>query len=284
MSLNGGIVVAIAQILCVQDPAGRIQRIHGGIDPDLRQRTRQHDDGVQVTECSRWCRICEVVGRFFKTMRDSQLYKIKSYSNNKQIKLRQTYSGPSLAGNVNIFATDLTVLFGNPHITHFTENMAGLTIYVQGTSTPRTISAVDEEKQQITLTVAATTAGNDLTYSIQDKYQIDPPGLYVMTINPTPTETDKVITIDYTAIHTDLTGDDDEPMIPRQFHYLIEDGSAIPLARIAGEDAETVSMMKRDYERELLLSIMVHDDPLDGSFVDEARPDPLRHRRTGIAR
>ena len=53
----------LAQELGIQDPAGAVERIHRGIDPELGDRAGQHYRCVQVREGGRRSGVREVVGR-----------------------------------------------------------------------------------------------------------------------------------------------------------------------------------------------------------------------------
>jgi len=218
------------------------------------------------------------VGRYFKTKRNGQLYKVADVADSTHLSLQQEYTGPANAGLVTIPSEDLTIVYGNPHVTNWTEDMTGENIRLEGTTTVRKISAVDPLRQVITLTAVADQAGADLMYSIQDGYQVDPPGRYQLIITPTPTEDDLNISVDFNAIHTALTGNDDVPLIPETFSSVIIDGASYRYKRNDGWDRETYIDEKGDYENGIA-HMLISEDAMGGGISDTIEPDTARLRK-----
>jgi len=223
------------------------------------------------------------VNRFFKTDRDGELYRVKAFVDITTLTLAQEYRGRSVAGRVQTFTEDLTIVHGDVGVTNFTEDMTGLRMQVEGNGTNTfEIDTVDEIKQLITLVSAVTAAGSDLIYSIQDTFEIDPPGLYILQVFPTPTVVDDTIVVQYNALHTDLTGDSDQPLIPRNFHQTIVFGATAEVMRITNWPSNsTIQMYERRYERGVA-SMQTNDDPLGTAIHYSAEPDVVRHQRTNL--
>jgi hypothetical protein len=161
--------------------------------------------------------------------------------------------------------------------------MVGLLIKIEGTTTNRTISAVDVDKQKITLTADADTAGNDLMYSIQDNYSVDPAGIYKLILTNASEVDDDVIAVNYRAWQTELTGDQDKPLIPAQFHHVIVLGATVEWLSVDGEDAQTVNRLESKFER-AVRAMLINEDVMGEATDDAIEPDVVRHKRTANAR
>ena len=235
-----------------------------------------------------------VVGRFFKSMRDGELYEIDSIVSATELKLKQEYTGSSQAGRVQVGQqdqtgswVDLDLVFGSPNLTNFREGMIGYTIYLQdgtnsGSYIERKIIDVDEYQQILTLETNADNEGTALFYSIQDAYEIDPLQ-YVIFLQPIPEEDDLVISIPYEAVQTPLTGDNDTPLIPFQHHQAITAGAIAEYYSI--ESSQIVDLNFWSAKAAKGAAHMWLKDNKYGSAHQKAiRPDVVRTRRTTIAR
>jgi hypothetical protein len=159
--------------------------------------------------------------------------------------------------------------------------MIGKLIAIGGTN--YTISAVDVDKQELIVTSNITTTGAMLSYSIQDTYEIDPAGQYVLEFFPAIPEDDKDIEIEYYAFQTPLTGDYDVSLIPSKYDNAIIYGSAIIYGAMDGSelfDRDAYVAMYQD----ALQTMANTDDPLDMAFDISSEPDIVRLQETSIVR
>lgn len=223
-----------------------------------------------------------IVGRFFKTGRDGQVVRIKSFSDAEHLRLSQAFGGRSQAGKVNIYTDNLARVVGNPHVTNFTEDMIGLQIRFGGTEDNNVISSVDTLRQVLVLTANAIYgAGTDLEFSVQDTYEIDPPGVNILKLYPAPTEDDQIITIDYYATYTPLVGWNSVPIIPQRWHAAIVHRATMLFGSFEGSDAADMNLHQNAYQN-ILLNMQGNDDPLDGLYPYSIEPDPVRHETLRI--
>jgi len=218
-----------------------------------------------------------VVGRYFKAERDAQSYRIRSYTDSKNIELSQKFAGKSQGGTINIYSDALDRVVGNVHVTNFTENMIGHRMQIGSATATDIIQSVDELRQVIMLTADSNNGeGTDLSFSIQDNYEIDPAGVQVLKIYPVPTEDDLVITIDYMAGHTDLMGNYATPIIPQRWHAILVHKATMLYGLMENSDAADISWHSKAYEQ-LLFNMMGTDDPLSEMYPFSVQPDPVRH-------
>jgi len=229
-----------------------------------------------------------VVGRFFKSKRDGEIYRVRSISDALTIQLMQDFKGKSQAGRVSIYGNgttsgDLSIVYGSPNVTNFTADMTGRYINIQGQAAPIEIASVDVLRQRLTLVTPVTVQGTDLIYSVQDDYEIDPPGQFILQILPESADDITDISVDYIAIQTDMTSDYDVPIVPVQFHQVIQFGAVAEAMRITNwPDANTISMYEQRYENGIV-SLMGYD-PLGSAVEITAEPDVLRLGRSGVVR
>jgi len=212
-----------------------------------------------------------MVGRFFKTQRDGEIYRIKAVNSTTQLTLDQPYGGASQAGTVSIYDGALTTVEGSPYITNFRSDMRGLRIKIEGNTNTFQITNVNVEEQLLTIDSNAN-AGRNLKYSIQDKYEIDPPNVYILEVYPAPSEDNKIIKVNYYALHPPLTGDYDEPRIPREYHNLIVYGAILEYASSEGADTIDLSDIRQFY-KEGIIQMLNNEDPVESM---DSVPDMVR--------
>lgn len=225
----------------------------------------------------------EMVGRFFKSDRDGEIYRVSRYVNADEVELDQEYGGRSQAGRVSVYDSNLKIVYGNPHITNFTEDMQGLLINIEGNASPIQIASVDVNNQKITLE-GDSAAGEGLIFSIQDAYQIDPPGSYILNFENNISENDKVIAVKYYAFQPSLVGPYDTPyLIPVRFHQVILYHAIVEYA-LLDEEANTKVAMFESRASKGLANMLNNSDPLEPGYKYGSEPDRVRLSRTDIAR
>jgi len=218
-----------------------------------------------------------VVGRFFKTTRDDQLIRIKAYTDATHIELSSEYNGRSLAGTVNIFDDNLERVVGSPHVTNFKEDMIGKRIQIGSATDTNVIESVDEITQVVMLyNDTKSGAGEDLRFSVQDTYEIDPPGIKVLKVYSAPSEDDKVLTVDYYAGYTPLAGWYSVPVIPQNYHAAIVHLATLIYGSMEGSDASDKNTHQSSYNN-ILLNMLGLSDPFDETYPYGVEPDPVRH-------
>ena len=220
-----------------------------------------------------------LVSRFFRTREDGELYKIKSYDALTQITLRQNYGGDTQAGLVQIAgatADEQKIVYGIPGVTHFKSWMAGRLIRIAAANYQ--ISSVDEELQRLVL-ASAGPVGQDQPYSVQSYYEIDPPGTKVLTIYTTPDEDDKDIVIRYYAFQPEITSDFTIPVIPSNFHQLIQYGMIVEYGATEATEIVNLNRYERLY-REGIAVFLNNSDPLGTSVDDVEEYDKFRELPT----
>jgi hypothetical protein len=228
----------------------------------------------------------EVVGRFFKTLMDGELYRIAEYTDVTHINLAQEYGGRMQAGRVNVYGDtddEKKVVYGNIHTTNFQEWMIGKYIQIEGNgNTTFTIETVDEERQKLTVD-SASEAGEDLVFSIQDDYQIDPPGYSILRLFGTPDEDNKQITVDYYASHLPLTGPLDVPLIPQRFHHVLV--SAAIETYLSENPVEGVTLDNARMRKDAgIQKMLLFEDTIADATHESVEPDYVRLGRSSLVR
>lgn len=223
----------------------------------------------------------DMVGRFFKASRDGEIYKIKAVNSTTQLTLCQDFKGRSIAGLVDVNSDALTTVVGSPYYSNFKAEMIGR--YIRIASANYQISNVDVDRQRITVASNIATIGSQLAFSINDNYEIDPPGTYILEFFPTPDADDEEIRVDYQAYQLPLTGDNDVPALPERFHRLISYRTIMLYGAIDGSPMLDLSVFREAY-REGLLDLMTNEDPLDGAYDYNSEPDVVRLQQTTSVR
>jgi len=226
----------------------------------------------------------EVVGRFFKTEMDGEIYRIAEYTDLTHISLDQEFGGKHQAGRVSVYGDtddEKKIVYGNIHTTNFAEWMIGKYIKINGNGTTTfTIDDVDEDRQKITLNAASVT-GEDLIFTIQDNYQIDPPGANILRIFGTPADDNKVISIDYYAFQPPLSSPFDVPLIPYNYHYVIVAAAAeiwLMENPVEGVNPDIHRRRKMDG----IQNLINNGDVLQDAEHQMAEPDDARLDGSGI--
>lgn len=225
----------------------------------------------------------EMVGRFLRSGRDGEVYRIARYVSGTELELTQEFAGSSQAGLVSVYDGDKTIVRGNPHITNFTEDMTGLLMNIEGNASPITISSVDYNNQNISL-ISDSAVGTQLIFSIQDSYQIDPPGSYILNFADDLAEDDKVIAVDYYAYQPPLMGPYDTPyLIPLQFHQVILNFAIVEYSTLDDDSQIKITVFENRAEKGLV-NMLNTDNPLEPGYKYLSEPDAVSLARTNIVR
>jgi len=215
-----------------------------------------------------------MVGRFFKARADGAIYKIKSFDSTTQITLRQKFGGATQAGKISIYGTgdELKSVYGQVGITNFRNWMVNSLIRID--SVDYQIATVDEEIQKLTLTAQAV-AGEQQTFSVQDQYQIDPPGVKKLILFDTPGDDDKNIVVDYYASQTPIMNEFDVPILPAKWHNLAQYGTVLEYGATEDSDSVNINRIQGLYDRGIA-NLLNSDDPLDSEVDDVNNYDKFR--------
>ena len=225
-----------------------------------------------------------VVGRFFKSEMDGEIYRISAFTDENNIVLDNEYGGKTQAGRVSVIGTtsdELKVIYGNIHTTNFQEWMIGKYLQIEGNgSTIFTIVNVDEDRQRI-MVDQASVAGTDLIFSIQDNYEVDPAGAGILTLASAAPETDKIIAVDYYESQPPLTSPFQVPIIPARFHYVIV-AAALQLW-MTDNPIEGVHASSHQRRKEAGIAAMLqYEDMISDAVGFAAEPDPVRMANSNI--
>jgi len=226
----------------------------------------------------------EVVGRFFKSEMDGEVYRIATFQDENTITLQNEFGGRHQAGRVKVTGStdaEKKVVYGNINTTNFAEWMIGRYIQIDGNgSNIFTIVAVDEDRQKLTIDAASNT-GNDLFFSVQDNYQIDPPNAPILRLFGTPSVSNENIVIDYYAWQPELTGAFDVPLIPNNYHWLI-----VLFAQeiwFSENPIEGVSIDRLRRRKDLGIANFLNNEDVIGEASGlSAEPDPVHLKGTNI--
>lgn len=205
-----------------------------------------------------------VVGRFFRTRRDGYVYRVKSYTDSQNITLAQEFAGDSVKGRVSVFDDHMNMVVGQPFVTRFSESMIGSLIWIEDTSDAKQIVSVDERNQTISISDsdAFDAAGTDLYYTIQDNYEIDPKGMYVLTfLVGGPDADDEVISVTYNQSPPHLTDENEELPVPRDMEHLVLYAVKAQVAAMFGRPIQYISHYDRIF-RESVDDAALNADPL----------------------
>jgi hypothetical protein len=146
-----------------------------------------------------------------------------------------------------------------------------------------TISAVDVDRQELTVSSAVSPVGSGLTYSIQDTFEVDPKWQYILEFFPDTQEAGKDIEVEYYCYQTPLSGDDDETVIPEKYHFVIVNKASLIYGAMDGSELFDREMYKELY-MEGVTSMMNTEDPLDMAYDFESEPDITRLAGSSIVR
>ena len=220
----------------------------------------------------------DVVGRFFKSEMDGEIYRVAEFTDANHIVLSQEYGGKHQAGRVKVIGStdaEKKIVYGNVHTTNFAEWMIGKYIQIEGNGTTIfTIEAVDEDRQRLTIDAASNT-GEDLIFSIQDNYEIDPPGAMILTILAAPSENDKIISVDYYQSHPPLTSPFDVPLLPFNYHWVLVAAALEMWLTENPVEGVTPDFYRARKERGIA-QLMGHEDALWDAMHQSAEPDTVR--------
>ena len=211
----------------------------------------------------------EAVGRFFRTGRDSELYRIKAFQNQTSLTLDQPFRGPSIRGRVSVTSDNDKRIIGAPFLTRFDIEMIGRMITIENDTDSRIIVDVDPLSQIITLDpslpgVDAGALGTELQYSIQDDYEIDPRGSWIMSFKNYTMTDDEVIRFTYYSRPSAAMDWYQELDIPREYHHVIELGSIAEFLSSTGRNTRAISRYDKRYEIEKFRAVNT-EDPLNNT-------------------
>lgn len=215
-----------------------------------------------------------MVGRFFKARADGAVYKIKSFDSTTQITLAQKFGGATQAGRVSVYGTgnELKSVYGQVGVTNFRNWMVNQLIRIN--SVDYQISTVDEELQKLVLTTQAV-AGENYQFSVQDQFQIDPPGVKKLVLFGVPDEDDNNIIVDYYAFQAPIMNEFDVPVLPMKWHYLIQYGAILEYGATEDSDSVNLNRIQSWYDRGVA-NLLNCDDPLDSAVDDVTNYDEFR--------
>jgi len=186
-----------------------------------------------------------MVGKFFQSGRDGELYLIDNVKNAQSLTLKQVFAGRSQIGRVNIYDDNLKLIVGDPTLHRWTSQMEGSMINVEVNSGARLISTVDEGEQTILVTQDCDSAGTDQIYSIADTYQIEPEGTYQIQLYES--DDARQLNVQYRRYATHLTGDRDNPVIPPSYHHVITKGLDVQVAINEESSSSRIQMLSALY-------------------------------------
>jgi len=206
----------------------------------------------------------EMVGRFFATARDGELYRIRSVQNQKELTLDQPFRGGTQRGKVKVYSSNAKMVHGAPFLTRFDLEMIGRYITISGDADARIIDSVDPIEQTLTVTTDITVTGTDLQYSIEDDYQIDPKGSWIISFKNYDCEDDEVIAFKYYS-NPEVAMDWYEQLpLPVQYHNIIEAGSIAEFLSSTGRNVRAISRYDKRYEIGKLRAVNT-EDPLNNA-------------------
>ena len=220
--------------------------------------------------------VSEMVGRFFKASRDGEIIRVNAYVDAQEVTLSQDYTGRSIAGRVTVTSEALRTIVGSRHITNFSSSMVGRRILLEKDLSSFVILTVDTDQQIMTIDADATAATEE-RYSIQDEYEIDPAGVYILQLDRDASEDDLKIAVEYEAFQVPLTGDFDVPVIPSRFHQVIVYLAAVEYGNLEGGDAIDLNRYQAMADRGIATMINTEDPLGGGTYPYSAGADPARH-------
>jgi hypothetical protein len=220
--------------------------------------------------------VSEMVGRFFKAARDGEMIRVNAYVDSSEITLGQSFTGRSSAGTVTITSSAPRTVIGSRHITRFASNMVGLRILLEKDASSFVILTVDSDQQILTIDADATPATEE-RFAIQDDYEIDPPGVYVLQFSREASANGDIISVEYQAFQPPLTGDFDVPIIPSRFHQVIVYLAAVEYGNLEGGDAVDLNRYQAMADRGIATMVNTEDPLGGGSYPYSVGADPARH-------